>query len=1030
MSTTHFFRQFLFCAVVATCWCFHFRLNAQDVVVGDVSRQQANEMISTAQKLADSGQLKLAISLQRQAILALVDSVGENDPTVQLHIFRLGTFLIDDEKHSEGVRLLLDLLKTLDAMDSPDLVAVVAIRAKLGSALVDLHRVEEARKMLQATLDIAKKAYRNDLMKYLHYATVAAYDFHRMRDAQMSERLNREIVAVASELPDCPKRFLAGSHKSLATILIENNKNGEARLELDRAIEVARNAGESCEIILAVCLNELATLLHGQADFESASQNYRDAVLLLRKLQPEGSMKCAVALSNYGQSLIAQGKLAEGMDRLFESVDMATKYRSESWLDYADALRNASSGAFALKRYEYAMLAATEACKVFEAFAGENDHRTGRALYNVGLSSMFLGEGPSEESFRSAIKVLDAALLPESQELSDAHEGIGIYFAGKDNRNEALRHFEYCIKYACRRLQTVLPTIPDAEKAVYVDYNLRHLAPVWTFALDNADNQEIAQSSVEWLTNYKWLGYESSARQTLIQKLTKESKLATKMMELRNAIAACAMFVPSVDERAEHRRRYAELSHELSVVTRKLGTEFGNSTTVVPWQSLADLQQSIPDNAVFVDILRFVPTKFDNATRAVVVAPSHYVAWIVSSQKHQTVRVVDLGEAEAIDAQVLEIRHRFQETSDRKEIDRLGGEDAVATKLNLQLRELANQIYAPIAPFLNGKEQLLLSPDKSLWLAPWSALPVDDKGTVLLEKVAIRFVNCGRQLVSPIGTPITNSCFVVGDPAFDAEVFTDRANSKNIPGKSLSLGRYWQMPFQPLRGRSSEPSEIASILSVNKKLSTNLLLDAQANEREILKIVSPRVLCFVTHGVFLADPPQVTVNDPVPMLQGDTRSKSMMRMAPVQSEVDPSMNPLLRCGLILAGGNRSKTSSSSLDDGILTGLEVLNMDLKGTEVVVLAACDSAVGEIPNGEGVSGLQQAFHLAGARYVVGTLWSVDDLETQILTKQFFQRLVAGDAPPDALRNAQLQWIRDRRANIGTPHPAFWSGLTISGH
>ncbi len=1038
MKASKFHGQLVVGAVIAFGLCFQSPLKGQESVATDVSSQRANELFAKAQEMAGAGQFTKAISFQTVALSILVKAVGEDDLTVQLQSYRLGTFLLDNGQLEGGIRLLVELLKKLDEADPPDPVAVVAIRAKLASAFVDLHRFVEAREMLLGTLDTAKMAYRDDRMQFLHYAAVAAHDFQRMGDSQKAETLSREVVAIAEELPDCPRRFLAGSHKSLASILIESNKNGEARLELDRAIEIGRGGGESCEVILAVCLNELATLLHGQADFESACKNYEDAVLLLRKLHPEGSMTCSVALSNYGQSLVSQGKLEEGMDRLFESVDMAIKYREESLLDFADILRNASTGAFALKRYDYAMLAATESCKLFKAIAGETDHRTGRALYNIGLNSMFLGEGPTEESFRSAIKILDEALLPENQELADAHEGLGIYFSGTNNRNEALRHFDDCIRYASRRLQTVLPTLPDAEQAIYVDYNLRHLAPVWTFALENAEDPDVTQKSAEWLTNYKWLGYESSARQTSLEKLTKDSKLTGKLVELRNGIAAYAMYVPSVDERAEHRRRYTELSQQLAVVARELGAEFGTSTAVSPWVSLADLQQSIPNNAVFVDILRFVPTKFDSTTKELVVLPPHYVAWIVGGQNSKTVGVVDLGEAEAIDARILNIRRWFQTTTDRDEILRLGGEDVVATRLNLKLRELARKIYAPLAQYLEGKEELILSPDKELWLAPWSALPVDDQGKVLIEKVAIRLVNSGRQLTTPT-IAIDNGSnppVVIGDPAYDIAVFADKQR-QDIPRengsteKTLVPGKYWTEQFDRLRGRSDEPRIIASLLSQRNDVTAELLLGERASESEVFKIERPSVLCFVTHGIFLPDPSQFDIESPGLSMQGDARnarSRSITRTQ--QSELDASMNPLLRCGLILAGANKSKTSASSFGDGILTGLEILGLDLRGTELVVLSACDSANGEIRNGEGVSGLQQAFHLAGARYVLGALWGVDDLETQVITKWFFENLAAGDSPPAALRNAQLKWIEDRRANIGTPHPAFWSGLTISGN
>lgn len=141
---------------------------------------------------------------------------------------------------------------------------------------------------------------------------------------------------------------------------------------------------------------------------------------------------------------------------------------------------------------------------------------------------------------------------------------------------------------------------------------------------------------------------------------------------------------------------------------------------------------------------------------------------------------------------------------------------------------------------------------------------------------------------------------------------------------------------------------------------------------------SPRILHIATHGFFLPNLPEaVHATSRGAVLDLDER-----RPGP------SGENPLLRSGLVLAGANQRKSGD---DDGLLTALEVSSLDLTGTQLSVLSACQTGVGQVQNGEGVYGLRRALVLAGVRTQVVSLWKVDDAATQAFMGHYYRPVVS---------------------------------------
>jgi CHAT domain-containing protein len=307
-----------------------------------------------------------------------------------------------------------------------------------------------------------------------------------------------------------------------------------------------------------------------------------------------------------------------------------------------------------------------------------------------------------------------------------------------------------------------------------------------------------------------------------------------------------------------------------------------------------------------------------------------------------------------------------------------------------------------------------VAPDGELWLYPWAALPTAD-GNYLAEAVDVRYVTSGRDLLARKSADPTGDCVIVADPDFDAGAGRPRtpaAGPAGGRGVADLLGRVGRLPGTALEARAVAPK-----LAALAAREPTVLIGERATEQQLRTARRPRVLMLATHGFFLPPGPEHRA-----------ASKTWFEALTLHLAVgDEAVNPLRRSGVLLAGCNREPAPGG--DDGVLTGLDVLGMDLRGCELVVLSACETGLGEVRDGEGVGGLRQAFLAAGAELVMSTLWQVPDLESARLMTRCFELQADGRPAGAALREAQLEAVRRRRERNAAAHPFFWAAYTLTG-
>jgi len=266
---------------------------------------------------------------------------------------------------------------------------------------------------------------------------------------------------------------------------------------------------------------------------------------------------------------------------------------------------------------------------------------------------------------------------------------------------------------------------------------------------------------------------------------------------------------------------------------------------------------------------------------------------------------------------------------------------------------------------------------------------------------------------------------VVSDPGFGAasgEVGGRAAGPEGWMRPTCAAG-----PFDPLPRSREEGRAVARLLETRGGMRVESISGLRATETAVKRLNSPRVLHLATHGFFCGS-------------TEDANSEGARR--PVGRARGRLDNPLLRAGLALAGANRSPVVAGAPrpldanaaraavgDDGLLTALEISGLDLTGTELVVLSACETGMGDVETGEGVFGLRRAFHLAGVNSILMSLWAVPDRETAELMERFYGYWLEGRSGSPALRRAALDMLEARRREKGMAHPLFWGGFILAG-
>jgi tetratricopeptide (TPR) repeat protein len=748
----------------------------------------------------------------------------------------------------------------------------------------------------------------------------------------------------------------------------------------------------------------------------------------------------ANSLINLGELLVRTKKYDEAMSLHRRCLAIRETRLGNDHRDTLTVLNNIACIHDEQKQHDEAIRLHQRVLTTVETTLGKDHDDVARMTHN--LARALLNVRRYDEAEQLLLRSIALIESRRGRDHPDVTHGLGmladLHFA-TDRAGEGRRLYDRLLRSRHRDVTTLLPAMSQSQQHAYLE---TRVSPLWRSALSagywhGRSDSAMAELSAAWVANGKGMQQEALAVTTQLQSL--DDPQARAVSEQLRGVRQMLTKVKAEPVRpgleAESRKELDRLEQRERDFATQLLKLSGRTGRGRGWADIDSIRKSLPDGGVLIDFAFLLLHDFKRADSSSVL----FVAWV--TPQRGAARVVDLGPA----AEIVALSHALQaELAKSAATIRDKGEIEAEKALRPLLQAMAKRLLDPLMALdeVKNARQWVICPDGNLWAVPWAALTLSD-GKYAVERYPIRLVNAGRDLVvsaDQASTMETSAPLIVSDPDFDLgrddaatktrEIVggVDPNQSRNLVSRNLRLGNVKRLPNTAIEAESITP-RIAELL----KQPPRTFFGDQALEAVVKSAKRPKMLVLSTHGFFL---PEQEIRERGPEARGAHDSST----GPLLTKSgDVFEDPLLRCGLLLAACNDQPKPGQVRpgDDGILTGLEVLGLDLRGCELVVLSACETGVSNVRFGEGVgvigqvgvAGLRQAFQLAGAEAVLASLWQVPDRETALLMIGFFDQLAAGADRPTALAESQRAIIKRRRERSAAAHPFFWAAFTLTG-
>ena len=471
-----------------------------------------------------------------------------------------------------------------------------------------------------------------------------------------------------------------------------------------------------------------------------------------------------------------------------------------------------------------------------------------------------------------------------------------------------------------------------------------------------------------------------------------------------------------------------KLEEKISLISIKHKKQFiGNNITT---NKLANFLKT---GDVYLDYISYVKYDYNEEKFT---DKSYYLGFSLTKNEDNkyTVHLIDIGFAKSVNDYIKKIRVLInnQKLLNNKISTATKSKNTAKSNNKEEILSISNELYQQlISPFkitLDKTNNFYVSASNNLYLLPFEILTTPDKN-YLCDKVTVIY-NLGRDLVTSkmsINTIKSDQYCIMANPDYSKMENKSNKITKNSEMRIAPMERGfisgWPIKFENLPGTLEEAKAIKEIVS-KKNLAVTVFTNEQATENRIKNQFPPLCLHLATHGFFIEDIPPVNIRKSHRGVGGVTQ---------VDYSKPKAINPLLRSGLALCGANNLAENYNIQEleeDGILTAAEVTGINLLGSDLVVLSACNTGIGVTQRGEGVAGLRRAFKIAGANNIIMSLWNIPDKETVWLMKNFYNEYLSKKRPATALNDAKTKFREYLKELYGNDFLFYWAAFIIEGY